>query len=145
MIYAYEEKNPRFAGCLKVGYASAGSNYSTAEGGEPDEGYEEEDVYDETLPPERRYGTVVQLKSGYGFITPEKGDHDFFFLWEDLENCEFDELSIGEKVEFEVGTNDRGECARKVLWLDSNGVPYSAPPPRENEEKQDEGGTNQSF
>ena len=43
------------------------------------------------------------------------------------------------------GTNDRGECARKVLWLDSNGVPYSAPPPRENEEKQDEGGTNQSF
>ena len=23
MIYAYEEKNPRFAGCLKVGYAAA--------------------------------------------------------------------------------------------------------------------------
>lgn len=31
MIYAYEEKNPRFAGCLKVGYASAGVERRVAE------------------------------------------------------------------------------------------------------------------
>ena len=117
------------------------ANYSSAEGGEPEDGYEEEEEeeYDESFPAERRRGTVVQLKSGYGFITPERGDHDFFFLWEDLDNCEFDELKIGEKVEFEVGTNDRGECARKVLWLDTDGVPYAAPAPQENEEKQDDG------
>ena len=126
--------------------SGGGSNYSSSDGApEPDDGYDEEDDYDETMPPERRYGTVVQLKSGYGFITPDKGDHDFFFLWEDLENCEFDDLSIGAKVEFEVGTNDRGECARKVVWLDSDGVPYSAAPDPENEEKQNEENGNPEY
>ena len=101
--------------------------YSSAENAEQEEYDGEDDDFEdrEGLPPERRFGTVVQLKSGYGFITPEKGDHDFFFLWEDLENCEFDDLQIGEKVEFEVGTNDRGECARKVVWLDPDGNPYN--------------------
>ena len=65
----------------------------------------------------RLQGTVVQLKCGYGFIEPEKGDHDYFFLWEYLENCSFEELEIGEKVEFEVGTNDRGECAVRIMKL----------------------------
>ena len=105
--------------------SGGGSNGPSSENVEPEEAYEDDDDYD-ALPAERRYGTVVQLKSGYGFITPEKGDHDFFFLWEDLENCSFDELRIGEKVEFEVGTNDRGECARKVVWLDPDGNPYSS-------------------
>ena len=117
------------------------SNGPSPENVEPDDGYEDDGDYDESFPAERRRGTVVQLKSGYGFITPEKGDHDFFFLWEDLENCEFDELSIGEKVEFEVGTNDRGECARKVLWLDPDGIPYSSP--SDAGEKTDDG--DQSF
>jgi len=110
--------------------SGGGQGYSQSDGGavqddypEDDEGYDEQQ---ERMPAERRFGTVVQLKSGYGFITPEKGDHDFFFLWEDLENCSFDELRIGEKVEFEVGTNDRGECARKVVWLDPDGNPYSS-------------------
>ena len=125
--------------------SGGGSNYSSSESDETDDGYEEEDDYDESLPPERRRGTVVQLKSGYGFITPDKGDHDFFFLWEDLENCEFDELKIGEKVEFEIGTNDRGECARRVLWLDPDGIPYAAPPAPENGGNQDEGNGNQEF
>ena len=105
------------------------SSFSSADNADPDVEYEDEmgdDDYDESLPPERRCGTVVQLKSGYGFITPDRGDHDFFFLWEDLENCAFDDLSIGEKVEFEVGTNDRGECARKVVWLDPDGNPYNS-------------------
>lgn len=120
-------------------------NYPSSEGNEQEEeGYEEEDDYDDSFPAERRRGTVVQLKSGYGFITPERGDHDFFFLWEDLDNCVFDDLRIGEKVEFEIGTNDRGECARKVLWLDPDGIPYAAPAAPENDEKQDDG-NGQSF
>ena len=110
--------------------SGGGQGYPQSESGAPPDEYPEEEVdYDEQqerMPAERRFGTVVQLKSGYGFITPEKGDHDFFFLWEDLENCSFDELRIGEKVEFEVGTNDRGECARKVVWLDPDGNPYSS-------------------
>ena len=98
-----------------------GAGYSGSEGApEEEEEYEEYEEGD-GVTPERRLGTVVQLKSGYGFITPEKGDHDFFFLWEDLENCNFDELVIGEKVEFEIGSNDRGECARKVVRLDGSG------------------------
>ncbi len=110
-------------------FVSGGSGYSPSDGGDQED-YEEEEEEDfeerDGIAPERRLGTVVQLKSGYGFITPERGDHDFFFLWEDLENCSFDELRIGEKVEFEIGTNDRGECARKVLWLDPDGNPYSS-------------------
>jgi cold shock CspA family protein len=121
-----------------------GAGYSGSEGAqEEEEDYEDYEEGD-GVTPERRLGTVVQLKSGYGFITPEKGDHDFFFLWEDLDNCEFDDLRIGEKVEFEVGTNDRGECARKVLWLDPDGIPYVAPSAPENEEKQNDG-NDQSF
>ena len=94
-----------------------GAGYNGSEvAQEEEEAYEDYEEGDGDTP-ERRLGTVVQLKSGYGFITPEKGDHDFFFLWEDLENCNFDELVIGEKVEFEIGSNDRGECARKVVRL----------------------------
>ena len=111
-------------------FVSGGQGGYNASDAAPQEDYdaEAEDDFGDSdgLPPERRLGTVVQLKSGYGFITPERGDHDFFFLWEDLENCAFDELQIGEKVEFEVGTNDRGECARKVVWLDPDGNPYNA-------------------
>jgi CspA family cold shock protein len=120
-LYSQDKIDALFVSGAGVG------GYSSAESPEPEE-YEEDDDFEdrEGLPPERRCGTVVQLKSGYGFITPEKGDHDFFFLWEDLENCEFDDLQIGEKVEFEVGTNDRGECARKVVWLDPDGNPYGA-------------------
>ena len=112
---------------LFVSGGNQGFNAPDAAAQEDYDGEDEEDFGDdEGLPPERRLGTVVQLKSGYGFITPERGDHDFFFLWEDLENCAFDELQIGEKVEFEVGTNDRGECARKVVWLDPDGNPYNS-------------------
>ena len=112
---------------LFVSGGNQGSNASDAAAQEDYDPGDEEDFGDgEGFPPERRLGTVVQLKSGYGFITPERGDHDFFFLWEDLENCAFDELQIGEKVEFEVGTNDRGECARKVVWLDPDGNPYNS-------------------
>ena len=71
----------------------------------------------------RLRGTLAELKSGYGFITPENGDHDYFFLWEYLENCLFEELHIGEDVEFEIGRNDRGECAVKVVKLAPDGTP----------------------
>lgn len=121
-------------------FVSGGGQGYNAGDAAPQEDYDAEEDDDfgdgDGLPPERRLGTVVQLKSGYGFITPEKGDHDFFFLWEDLENCAFDELQIGEKVEFEVGTNDRGECARKVVWLDPDGIPYNS---GNNAEEQPEG------
>ena len=123
------------------GSANAGG-YSGSENADQENYNDDDDDFGDDgdrLPPERRYGTVVQLKSGYGFITPEKGDHDFFFLWEDLENCAFDELQIGEKVEFEVGTNDRGECARKVVWLDPDGNPYNAPAENAGEQPEDDG------
>ena len=84
---------------------------------DPPEADPSEEDPSEDPPAERLQGTVVQLKCGYGFIEPEKGDHDYFFLWEYLENCSFDDLEIGGKVEFEVGRNDRGECAVKVVKL----------------------------
>ena len=122
--------------------SGSGQGYSQSDGGAQEDYPEEDDDYDEQqegIPAERRFGTVVQLKSGYGFITPDKGDHDFFFLWEDLENCSFDELRIGEKVEFEIGTNDRGECARKVVWLAPDGTPYSSGVDEEQIQQENDG------
>ena len=127
---------------LFVSGGSPNAGYSGSENADQENYNDDDDDFGDDgdrLPPERRYGTVVQLKSGYGFITPEKGDHDFFFLWEDLENCAFDDLQIGEKVEFEVGTNDRGECARKVVWLDPDGNPYNAPAENAGEQPEDDG------
>lgn len=59
-------------------------------------------------------GRIVQLKNGYGFIASEGLQKNLFFFWEDLENIDFNDLRIGDEVEYEPGRNDRGDCARRV-------------------------------
>ena len=62
-------------------------------------------------------GRIVQLKNGYGFIAPENSVKNLFFFWEDLVDCDFNELQCGDDVEYEVGRNTRGECAKNIVLL----------------------------
>jgi cold shock CspA family protein/uncharacterized LabA/DUF88 family protein len=60
-------------------------------------------------------GRIQNLREGYGFITPENGGKNIFFFWSELQNKDFNELSIGDGVEFELGSNDKGPVARRVV------------------------------
>ena len=66
-------------------------------------------------PPEGRCtGQILQLKNGYGFLGTDFSNKNLFFFWEDLEGLDFNELVLGEHLEFEFGSNERGECARHI-------------------------------
>lgn len=67
---------------------------------------------------EPRYtGRVVALKNGYGFIATDQEGRDLFFVKSDLENVDFENLHSGDLMEYSLGVNDRGECARYVRRL----------------------------
>ena len=66
-------------------------------------------------------GRLQNLKEGYGFITPENGGNNVFFHWSEIRNKDFNDLSIGDEVEFMLGENDRGPIATAVLVT---GPPY---------------------
>ena len=65
-------------------------------------------------PEGRCIGQILQLKNGYGFLGTDYSAKNLFFFWEDLEGLDFNELAIGDQLEFEFGTNERGECARHL-------------------------------
>lgn len=67
----------------------------------------------------RKQGRIVQLRSGYGFISSDTGKNIFFFI-EELRNCSFDELACGDLMEYDLGYNDRGECCKNVTLVKKN-------------------------
>jgi cold shock CspA family protein len=62
-------------------------------------------------------GWIQTLKSGYGFIVPDQGGPNMFFFHEDVAGLDFLELKVGDRVQFAVGQNDRGACAKDVRRL----------------------------
>ena len=71
-----------------------------------------------TLPAaNRKRGKIVQLKNGYGFISTENPQKNLCFYMEELQNCVFQELSIGDLMEYEPSTNDRGDCCRNIVRI----------------------------
>jgi cold shock CspA family protein len=68
-------------------------------------------------PGEVSIGTLWTLKNGYGFIAPEKGGANMFFFHGDVVDVDFLDLRLGEKVQFVIGQNDRGLCAKEVRPL----------------------------
>ena len=68
-------------------------------------------------PGEISTGTLWTLKNGYGFIAPEKGGPNMFFFHGDVVEVDFLDLRLGEKVQFVIGQNDRGLCAKEVRPL----------------------------
>ncbi len=59
-------------------------------------------------------GSIQALKSGYGFIAPEQGGPNMFFFHEDVIGADFLDLKVGDRVQFVLGQNDRGACAKEV-------------------------------
>ena len=84
----------------------------------------------ETVPPEpveelpaenQMTGRVVHLKNGYGFIAPDDGTDSIFFFWQDVQDCDFNELNINDAVSYEPGRNERGPCAKNVVRIEADG------------------------
>ncbi len=62
-------------------------------------------------------GRIQNLKDGYGFISPETGGANIFFHRSEIQNADFNDLSIGDGVEFTLSSNDRGPAARNIVVL----------------------------
>jgi len=60
----------------------------------------------------KKISVITKLKEGYGFIQHEKSE--LFFFHADIENCEFNELQVGDKVEYKIGKNDKGPTAVEI-------------------------------
>ena len=77
----------------------------------------DDSVLNDTLPfsdPIRRRGRIVQLRGGYGFISTDIPSKNLFFFMEQLRNCDFNELMLGDLMEYEPVYNDRGECCKNI-------------------------------
>ena len=58
-------------------------------------------------------GTIKKLaEKGFGFISSDQGD--MFFHMSSLVDVEFEELSVGQAVEYEVGDGPKGPRAENV-------------------------------
>lgn len=64
-------------------------------------------------------GSIKLLKEGYGFITPQDGGPNMFFFHAEVQNADFNELAIGQKVRYHLGANEKGQCAVRVEVLSS--------------------------
>ncbi|MBU1179285.1 cold shock domain-containing protein [Patescibacteria group bacterium] len=61
-------------------------------------------------------GTIKTLVTDreFGFIAREGEEKDLFFHAKDLSGVTFDELKIGDAVNFEVEQTEKGPAAKKV-------------------------------
>lgn len=57
-------------------------------------------------------------KKGWGFITPDEGDKDYFVQFSHIVMDGFKTLKPEQRVEFEIGSNDKGECATNVKVIE---------------------------
>jgi CspA family cold shock protein len=51
---------------------------------------------------------------GFGFITREGGEKDLFFHSKELKGVAFDDLKVGDMLQFEVAEGDKGPNAVNV-------------------------------
>lgn len=60
-------------------------------------------------------GKIVRLTDrGFGFITEDGGSNDIFFHSNELSGVEFNDLKVGDAVQFEIGDSPKGPNAVKV-------------------------------
>ncbi len=60
-------------------------------------------------------GTIKTLtEKGFGFITREGETKDLFFHSKDLSGVTFDELKVGDTLNFEVAQGEKGPSAKNV-------------------------------
>lgn len=73
---------------------------------------------------ERLSGRIQNIKDGYGFIDTGTPGKNLFFYWEDV-ITDFNDLELGDVVEFSLGRNHRGECAVEVMKITDAGQALS--------------------
>jgi CspA family cold shock protein len=60
-------------------------------------------------------GKIARLTDrGFGFIAIEGEEKDLFFHSNELQGVEFNDLSEGDEVEFEIGDSPKGKNATNV-------------------------------
>jgi cold shock CspA family protein/uncharacterized LabA/DUF88 family protein len=59
-------------------------------------------------------GRIAAIKEGYGFITTDQVGRNLFFYWGDVVDGDFNSLKLGDTVQYTLGVNDKGECAKEV-------------------------------
>ena len=63
-------------------------------------------------------GTIKTVTGkGFGFISREGETKDLFFHSTELKNCRFNELKVGDQVEFDVGSGPKGAFASNIYVL----------------------------
>lgn len=65
-------------------------------------------------------GIIQNLQGGYGFIRPSSGGDNVFFFHSELTNSDFNELRIGDEVQYRLGMNARGPCAVEIKVLSNH-------------------------
>lgn len=60
-------------------------------------------------------GKVKTLtEKGFGFITIDGEKKDMFFHLRELKNVDFNDLAVGDELEFEVESGDKGKFAVNI-------------------------------
>ena len=59
-------------------------------------------------------GHIKAIKEGYGFIAPIEGGENLFFFHAEVLNAEFNDLEIGDAVNYHASRNDKGPCALQI-------------------------------
>ena len=54
-------------------------------------------------------GTIKVLMNGFGFIASQETESDTFFHANDLEDIDFNTLSVGDTLSFEIGEGKNGK------------------------------------
>jgi CspA family cold shock protein len=78
-------------------------------------------------------GTVKWFhdKKGFGFIEADDGDGDVFIHYKDIPGDGFKTLVEGQKLEFDIEENDKGDMAKNVKIL--SGPPVGVEPKKKVE------------
>ncbi len=67
---------------------------------------------------QKLYGKIVNLQEKFGFIDCKQFSNNLFFHKNDLKNIDIETLMIDDRVEFSLGQNYDGICAREVEKID---------------------------
>ena len=69
------------------------------------------------MTPTENIGEILSLKWGYGFIKNTKYPNNLFFSFQSLVDVDFNDLKVGDKVQFSIAKNDKGEDLAKEVKL----------------------------
>lgn len=72
----------------------------------------------------RKTGRISALKNGFGFIAADSPPGaNLYFNWNDLVEGDFNDLMLGDTVEFSLGANKQGQIAIEVVKVPPGHIP----------------------